>query len=54
MHKTRKQRQQEAIERLIARDARADTEQLLLIRRRPGRSLKETNRLMLNREVATR
>lgn len=45
MHKTKEQRQQEAIERDLARDARTTDEQLRLIRQRPGKSANETARL---------
>ena len=45
MHKTKEQRQQEAIERQQARDARTPAEQLALIRQRPGISLFEMMRL---------
>jgi hypothetical protein len=46
MHKTQKERQQEAIERNLARDARTIDEQLRLIRRRPGKSADETAKLL--------
>jgi hypothetical protein len=51
MHKTRTDRQQEAIERQEQRNVRTTTDQLTLIRNRPGRSLKEAGRLLLSREA---
>lgn len=49
-HKTRDQRHDEAIDRQIARNIRSTTEQLMLIEKRPGRSLKETTRLIAGRD----
>ncbi len=46
MHKTRKDRQQEAIERQQARDNRTTAQQLYLIKQRPGKSADETARLL--------
>ena len=48
MHKTREDRQREAIERDLARASRTTDEQLRLIEQRPGNSAKETARLMGN------
>lgn len=45
MHKTKADRQQEAIERDLARDNRTPAEQLALIRQRPGMSLREIMKL---------
>lgn len=45
MHKTKIERQREAIERQDRRDNRSDWEQLATLRRRPGRAIKETLKL---------
>lgn len=50
MYKTRDQRHDEAIDRQRERNIRSATEQLVLIGKRPGRSLKETARLLAERE----
>ena len=46
MHKTREDRQADAIERQQARNARTTAEQLRLIRQRPGKSASEKARLI--------
>lgn len=46
MHKTRADRQAEAIARNEARRARTPVQQLALIRQRPGKSKRETARLL--------
>lgn len=45
MHKTREQRQDEALMRQLARDNRTTQQQLALIATRPGKSARETARL---------
>lgn len=45
-HKTREDRQADAIARQQARDARTSTQQLAIIRQRPGKSEAETARLI--------
>lgn len=50
MHKTRDQRHDEAIMRQQERNIRSTTEQLVRISKRPGRSLKETARLLAERD----
>lgn len=49
-HKTRDQRHDEAIDRQQERNVRSVTEQLVLIGKRPGRSAKETARLIAGRD----
>lgn len=48
MHKTPEQRQFDAIIRQKERDARTPQHQLARLRQQPGRSLKETTRLLAN------
>lgn len=47
MHKTRTDRQREAIERQSQRDNRSDWQQLAVLKNRPGRAIKETLKLAI-------
>lgn len=51
MHKTKQDRQSQAIERQLARNIRTADQQLALIRRRPGKSEDETARLLHERAL---
>jgi len=51
MHKTKQDRQAEAIERQQDRDNRTTAEQLHIIRQRPGKSAREKTRLMIGGKV---
>lgn len=51
MHKTKQDRQKEAKERQYQRNQRSVEQQIALIRKRPGKSASELDRLLRRRQI---